>query len=153
MAVVAATIARGGRLPQPTLDLAQARRGGGGIPDRPPATSPAIARTVSDLMTGVVREGTGTAAAIDGVRVAGKTGTAELETTQGCEPVDGNPEACGPGAVDDPTDTSAWFAAFAPALPRTPRAAVGVLVVRAGAGGETAAPVARQVLQAALARG
>jgi hypothetical protein len=153
MAEVAATIARGGRRPQPTLDLAQARSGGGGSPDGPPATSPAIARTVSDLMTGVVREGTGTAAALPGVRVAGKTGTAELETTQRCEPLDGNPEACRPGTVNDPTDTSAWFAAFAPALPRTPRAAVGVLVVRAGAGGETAAPVAKQVLQAALARG
>jgi hypothetical protein len=140
MAVVAATIARGGRRPQPTLDLAQARSGGPPA-DGSPATSSAVARTVSDLMAEVVRDGTGTAAAIPGVRVAGKTGTAELETTQRCEPVEGDPETCRPGTVDDPTDTSAWFAAFAPALPRTPRAAVGVLVVRAGAGGETAAPV------------
>ncbi|CAA9466304.1 MAG: hypothetical protein AVDCRST_MAG13-63 [uncultured Solirubrobacteraceae bacterium] len=67
--------------------------------------------------------------------------------------MEGEPESCQPGTVKDPTDTSAWFAAYAPAMPRTPRAAVGVLVVRAGAGGETAAPVARQVLQAVLARG
>jgi cell division protein FtsI/penicillin-binding protein 2 len=49
---------------------------------------------------------------------------------------------------DDPTDTDAWFAAFAPAA--RARVAVGVLLVGAGVGGDTAAPVAKQVLVAAL---
>ena len=55
-----------------------------------------------------------------------------------------------PAAVepDDPTDTDAWFAAYAPA--GEPRVAVGVLLVEAGAGGDTAAPVAQQVLLAGL---
>jgi cell division protein FtsI/penicillin-binding protein 2 len=48
----------------------------------------------------------------------------------------------------DPQNTDAWFAAFAPAL--KPRIAVGVLLVKDGAGGDTAAPVAREVLEAGL---
>jgi cell division protein FtsI/penicillin-binding protein 2 len=50
--------------------------------------------------------------------------------------------------ADDPTDTDAWFSAFAPA--GEPKIAVGVLVVAAGAGGDTAAPMARTVMLAAL---
>ncbi|MGI8624379.1 MAG: penicillin-binding transpeptidase domain-containing protein, partial [Solirubrobacteraceae bacterium] len=45
----------------------------------------------------------------------------------------------------------AWFVAFAPAT--TPRFAVAVMLIGAGAGGKAAAPIARQVLQAALGRG
>ena len=55
-----------------------------------------------------------------------------------------------PPPVDDTTDTDAWFAAYAPA--RRPRVAVAVLLVGQGAGGETAAPAARTVLEAALRR-
>jgi cell division protein FtsI/penicillin-binding protein 2 len=100
-----------------------------------------------------VRYGTGRAAALPGVAVAGKTGTAELESTQDCTPDPENPESC--PDTSDTTDTDAWFAAFAPGGSTrrgvaTPRVAVGVLLVRAGAGGDVAAPVARQVLAAAL---
>jgi cell division protein FtsI/penicillin-binding protein 2 len=88
------------------------------------------------MMIGVVQGGTGTAARIPGVEVAGKTGTAELRPTAGGPP--------------DPKNTDAWFVAFAPAS--SPRVAVGVMLVGAGAGGAAAAPIARQVLQAALGR-
>lgn len=142
MAVIAATIARRGRRPRPVLLPA----------DRPRLTralSPRVARIVARLMRGVVRFGTGTAAAIPGVPVAGKTGTAELkDTSEDCKPDPGQPKACPPKRVSDPTDTDAWFAAYAPA--DRPRVAVGVLLVGAGAGGDTAAPVAREVMLAAL---
>jgi hypothetical protein len=94
------------------------------------------ARQVRQMMIGVVQSGTGTAARISGVQVAGKTGTAELRPTAG-----------GPS---DPKNTDAWFVAFAPAS--KPRYVVGVMLVGAGAGGAAAAPIARRVLQAALRR-
>jgi hypothetical protein len=98
------------------------------------AVSAKVAGQVRDMMIGVVRGGTGTAAALPGVTVAGKTGTAELRFTGG-------------GAAD-PKNTDAWFVAFAPAA--NPRVAVGVMLVGAGAGGKAAAPIAKQVLAAAL---
>ena len=51
-------------------------------------------------------------------------------------------------AEDEASNTDAWFASFAPAF--APRIVVGVLLVQDGAGGATAAPVARQVLEAGL---
>jgi cell division protein FtsI/penicillin-binding protein 2 len=48
----------------------------------------------------------------------------------------------------DPTDTDAWFAAYAPA--GHPRIAVAVLLIAQGAGGEVAAPAARQVIESAV---
>lgn len=145
MGTVAATIALRGRRPKLTLLFDE---------DQPAArttrvTSTDVARTVEKLMLAVVREGTGKLAAIPGAKVAGKTGTAELETTKRCEPTEeNNPESCSDEA--DPTDTDAWFSSYAPA--GDPKVAVGVMLVRAGAGGDTAAPVARQVMQAALDR-
>ncbi len=153
MATVAATIADGGHRPQPTFEL-----------DARPhtvatATSATVAHTVRRLMIGVVREGTGTAAAIPGVTVAGKTGTAEVGPPSSCsgasqeggakEGSSGESHASGcQGAASEASSTDAWFAAFAPAL--TPRIVVGVLMVKDGAGGATAAPVAREVLEAGL---
>ncbi len=153
MVTVAATIADGGRRPSPSF---QARR-----QRRPRVVSAATARTVRRLMIGVVREGTGASAAIPGVVVAGKTGTAELGSSR-CAKSESGSESEGSGSEEaeakaggecasgskDPQNTDAWFAAFAPAL--HPRIAVGVLLVKDGAGGETAAPVARQVLEAGL---
>jgi hypothetical protein len=131
MAVVADTIASHGVRHRPTL-LEH-----GGVTRGIRVTKRRVARTVEKLMIGVVRFGTGTAAAIPGVVVAGKTGTAELQSTVG--PIGNVP----------PVDTDAWFAAYAPT--RRPRLAVGVLFVKAGAGGAVAAPAARIVLQAGLA--
>ncbi len=170
MALVAATVGDGGRRPQPTFVLgvapgATGAPGGTGAPNGtgthatlgPRVMSPSVARTVRRLMIGVVREGTGTAAAIPGVTVAGKTGTAELGTPSGCKSGSeaensssehGSESSSGECGTNNPHNTDAWFAAFAPAL--HPRIAVGVLMVRDGAGGESAAPVARQVLEAGL---
>jgi len=148
MADVAATIALRGRRPELTLDLDE----GADAARTSRVTSTRVARTVERMMLAVVSGGTGRAAAIPGVRVAGKTGTAELRTTRRCEPDPEVPEACPPDQQrDDPTDTDAWFAAYAPA--ERPRVAVGLLLVGSGAGGATAAPAARDVMIAALQRG
>jgi penicillin-binding protein A len=81
------------------------------------------ARELTVMMKQVVREGTGTAAALEGVEVAGKTGTAELNLS----------------GLNQP-----WFMCF------TGEVAVAVTLerVQGGTGGVTAAPIAKTVLQA-----
>ena len=74
MASVAATIANRGVRATPTLALGERS-------PRTRVTTAEIAATVRRLMVGVVKFGTGTAADISGVAVAGKTGTAELGNT------------------------------------------------------------------------
>ena len=140
MGLVAATIADGGRRPTPVFTRTDRRPTVRVVPA-------SVARTVRRLMEDVVAFGTGTSAAIPGVTVAGKTGTAELTSTAATCPA-GN--SC-PAPASNPNNTDAWFAAFAPS--RRPRIAVAVLLVRDGAGGSTAAPVARQVLETGLSPG
>ncbi len=90
---------------------------------------PSTAAAVTDMMVGVVQSGTGTKAAIPGIQVAGKTGTAETEF----------------GAkIND-----VWFIGFAPA--DNPRIAVAVTVKAVtGFGGDFAAPIARDIMQELL---
>jgi len=89
-------------------------------------TSQELAQTVGKMMVAVVNDGTGSAAGLKGIQVAGKTGTAE------------NPHGA----------SHAWFIGFAPA--NDPKIAVAVIIENAGAGGEEAAPVAREIFARAL---
>jgi cell division protein FtsI/penicillin-binding protein 2 len=141
MALVAAAIGEDGVRVHPTLLKGEQTETTRAVPA-------SVARFVGRSMRAVVTGGTGVGAAIDGVAVAGKTGTAELRSTVNQDPV---PPADGeeaPPPEEDPTDTDAWFAAYAPA--GHPRIAVCVLLIAQGAGGEVAAPAARQVIQAAI---
>ncbi len=128
MALVGATIAHDGSTPRPYL----VRRVAGNIATRPETIAQPIsaetAHAVRDMMVEVVKHGTGTAAALPGVTVAGKTGTAT------------NPHG----------RSHAWFVAFAPA--EAPRVAVAVVIENVGYGGTYAAPVVRDALRVALAR-
>jgi peptidoglycan glycosyltransferase len=131
MALVGATIADGGRTPRPFVvrSIAGSETSLATRPEQIAAPlSAETAREVRDLMIAVVQRGTGTAAALPGVTVAGKTGTAT------------NPH--GPA--------HAWFVAFAPA--EAPRVVVAVIVENAGYGAAVAAPIVREVLRVALAR-
>jgi peptidoglycan glycosyltransferase len=137
MALVAAGVANGGVVMQPYIDARTADSAGLPIVTSAPrplytATDPATAATVRELMVGVVDAGSGTRARISGVKIAGKTGTAEV----------------GKGV-----QTHAWFIAFGPAASGAkPRIAVAVVLENAGLGGRVAAPAARGVLVAGLAR-
>jgi cell division protein FtsI/penicillin-binding protein 2 len=140
MASVTQAIAQNGVMTRPRV-----------FPDERPrrvrVMSRRVARQLEELMIGVVAYGTGTSASLAPVKVAGKTGTAELTTTVKDEgetpPLEEGVEAKPPGY-----DTDAWFTAYAPV--RRPKLAVCVLIVHGGAGGATAAPAARGVLQAGL---
>ena len=140
MASVAQAIANGG-VREPTAIV----RDRDLRPDAKPVrvTSPQTAATLRTLMLGVVSYGTGTAAALPGVEVAGKTGTAELGPL--------SPSGQGQGAQQKQR-VDAWFTCFAPAT--HPSLVVAVLVVDAsGDGGTVAAPIARQVLATGLGVG
>jgi len=122
----------GGRRPLPTLQAHQ-----------PPrfvrVTSRHVAGLLQKLMIAVVQFGTGVSAAIPGVTVAGKTGTAELQNTA---------TATGANTPNANQETDAWFVGYAPV--GAPRIVAGALFPNQGAGGATAAPAVRQVLIAGL---
>ena len=140
MAMVSAAAANGGVLMEPYLVATVRSQDLTTVTETEPTErsrpiSPGTAAGLRDMMVGVVADGSGRAAQIAGVQVAGKTGTAQ--TTADAAP-------------------HAWFTAFAPA--DAPRVAVAVVVENGGAlgseatGGQVAAPIARVVIEAVLSR-
>jgi penicillin-binding protein A len=143
MALVASAIANNGTMMRPRL-VTQIRDPQGRVIRDFPAEpygqpiSSATADAMRTMMVNVVASGTGTAAQIPGVVVAGKTGTAQH----------GGPDSA----------PHAWFVCFAPAGPgEVPSIAVAVIVLDGGSlgseatGGQLAAPIAKQVIEAFLA--
>jgi peptidoglycan glycosyltransferase len=135
MAMVAAAVANGGHLMRPHLVDRVVDTDGRTVMRVEPeeestVMSEAVAQQIGQMMSKVVQEGTGTAGALQGISVAGKTGTAEI-----------NPA----NRLNQP-----WFIAFAPV--ERPRIAVAVTVERVtgGFGGTVAAPIAKQVMEALL---
>jgi penicillin-binding protein A len=140
VAMISAGIANGGEVMLPYVvqtvrdqDLDPIRQTEPEVLSR--AVSPTTAEQLTEMMVAVVQQGSGQGAALPGVTVAGKTGTAEFGTS---------------GAAH------AWFTGFAPA--EDPSIAVAVLVESASddwtgeTGGVVAAPIARAVLQAGADR-
>lgn len=136
MALVAAGVANGGEVLRPRLVREVIDPTGGIVENYDPevfteAMSESNAEEVTDMMIAAVETGTGTAARIEGVDVAGKTGTAQ--TVEGANP-------------------HTWFIAFAPA--DDPQIAIAVIVENGGSfgseatGGAVAAPIARAVMLA-----
>jgi penicillin-binding protein A len=134
MAMVAAAVANGGKLMKPHIGDRIVDRDGRTVKRIEPqemsqAMSPDTASKVGAMMAQVVKEGTGTAAALEGIDVAGKTGTAEVD------------RPCGPNQL--------WFIAFAPV--QDPRVAIAATVeCGTGFGGTVAAPIAKAVMQELL---
>ncbi len=135
MAMVASAIANDGVLMQPHLMSRIVDRSGDVVRANTPTEAGQVvdaqtAEELTQMMTNVVRDGTGAQAALVdvGVTVAGKTGTAE---------------------TSDPLLNNAWFIGFAPA--DNPTIAVAVMIEGTpGQGGAVAAPVAADVMRAAL---
>ncbi|MFE0674989.1 peptidoglycan D,D-transpeptidase FtsI family protein [Streptomyces sp. NPDC058867] len=142
VAMVSAAIANDGKLVSPHM-VAQVTDGGGEVlqdydsdPDTERIVSSATAGELQSAMETVVSEGTGTNARIDGATVGGKTGTAQHGENNSKTPY-------------------AWFTSYAKSGDR--QVAVAVMVEQSGAarsevsGNGLAAPVARAMMQAALA--
>ncbi|MDX6632750.1 MAG: penicillin-binding protein [Solirubrobacterales bacterium] len=137
MVQVAATIANRGQMMRPQIWDRVVAPDGRTVKRMKPrqlarVMSVRSAATLGGMMANVVREGTGGAAALSGIDVAGKTGTAEVG--QG---------TCGPGP------NQAWFIGFAPLS--SPKIAVAVTVERtSGQGGTDAAPIVKQLMETLL---
>jgi peptidoglycan glycosyltransferase len=140
MAEVAAAIANKGKLMKPQIWKRVIDPDGRVVDKLDPsvyseAVSAQTAEELTTAMEGVVSEGTGTNAAISGVPVAGKTGTAETP---------GN-EACGGGE----NENQAWFMGFAPA--NEPKIAIAASVeCTEQFGNDVAAPIFRDVAETIL---
>lgn len=135
MATAMSALACRGRLPRPHLCASEEPR---------PRSLPIEARTFGAIraaLEDVVAEGTGRRAALDSIRVAGKTGTAQLHKRSAGVPSEDLPKA---------ERDHAWFVGYAPA--EDPRIAFAVVVEHGGHGGSAAAPVARRVLEAFFSR-
>jgi penicillin-binding protein A len=136
MAMVASTVANGGVAMEPSVLNRVVDAKGKTIVHVGPkklgrVMSPTTAHEINAMMVSAVQSGTGTAAQIPGIQVAGKTGTAET----------------GNSGIN-----TTWFITFAPA--DNPKVAVAVtLENQHGFGGTTAAPIAKVLLQAVLNRG
>jgi peptidoglycan glycosyltransferase len=138
MAMVAAGIANKGEVMKPYLVQSVKTPDLKTVSETKPeslhqAVSPEVAAQLTAMMVNVVNNGTGKPGRIDGVSVAGKTGTAQT-------------------SKDRPP--FAWFTAFAPA--EDPKIAIAVLIEKADvarddiAGGKLAAPIAKKVMEAVL---
>lgn len=143
MAEVAAAVADGGRLMKPQIWSRVVDPDGRVVKRLEPSqySQPISSQTAAELTTameGVVSGGTGTNAAISGVRVAGKTGTAETPFNQTCG-----------GGTDQ---NQAWFIGFAPAdKPKIAIAATVECTTRFG--NDVAAPIFRSVAETILRGG
>ena len=134
MAMVAGAVANGGKIMEPHLIAKVTSPTGKTIVKVKPrlwrrAMKPQTAATMNEFMQAVVNGGTGRAAAISGIKVAGKTGTAETSQNH---------------------VYTAWFIFFAPA--DDPQVAGAVVLEHQvnGFGGSVAAPIARQLMEAIL---
>jgi peptidoglycan glycosyltransferase len=140
IAMVAAAVANGGKLMKPQIWSRVIDPDGRVVEKMEPSqySQPISAETAAELntaMQGVVREGTGTNAAIPGVTVAGKTGTAETPYN----------EACGGGTEEN----QGWFMGFAPA--ESPKIAIAATVECTTLfGNDVAAPIFRDVAESIL---
>ena len=140
MAEVAAAVANGGKLMKPQIWSRVVDPDGRVTEKLDPSeySQPISGETAAELTTameGVVREGTGTNAAISGIAVAGKTGTAETPYN----------DSCGGGTDEN----QAWFIGFAPA--DDPQIAIAATIECTTAfGGDVAAPLFREVAEAIL---
>ena len=136
LARVAAVVANGGRLPTPRLMKAIAGRPVDGKPPRELGLRPAVVAAVREAMLGVVAEGTGQRAKLEGVAVGGKTGSAQVVTHARLES----------NKKERAYQPHGWFMAFADPVHGKPGVALAVLVEHGVAGGTSAAPVVGKAL-------
>ncbi len=130
MATMIAAVGNGGDVPRPHLDATQS------FEPTHMEIRPEILSLIRAALVDVVNLGTGRNAGLDGVQVAGKTGTAQVYRHSAGVDTDLLPK--------DERD-HAWFVGYAPA--DDPKIAFAIVVEHGGHGGTTAAPIARKVLE------